>query len=510
MRKPTLLGPTRDRLFASLTALPLLSLFLLLSGCAGDDRASADSSTPSTDSDPSDETSAGPTSATSTMTTGAPSHPLVTLETNLGTIVLELDAELAPITTENFLVYVDNGFYDGEDGDGATIFHRVVKGFVVQGGGLTEYLTKKPTMPPIANEASNGLSNIRGSVAMARTQNPDSATSQFFINVVDNPLLDEPPGYTVFGQVLEGIEVVDTINEVTVDDQKAVEIEPVGLLQPAVGGLGCELEAVLAGWLVRRGLDFEAEHSLLSGADQGLLDNRQTGLAGPTVDKLPSGDHVRLQTRPKGQLGDLIIGVVILPRDIASVAKPYPPLIGLAAGLERQIARLFDVIGGRELESTPLIARSDLRIARVPRQIGEADRLAERGIGDQARPELDRAGPGVKVQMDAVDVPGTPDLADRLACLDEGALGERDRSSLKVAIGRIEDRLADIVFQGDKVAYIAAAQRGGVAALVDLRDTVGGVGDRVAQLHDSAVFDRDHLMAHGQAEIDATIEILKV
>jgi len=255
MRLPALLSrPTRAPLLASLLALPLA-----LSGCTGDDSAGTDSSTSSATSsatatstaastatattgstDPTgstepttttDETgSSGPTSTTegptggdttTTTTAGDPLHPLVTLETNLGNIVLELDAELAPLTTENFLVYVDNGFYDGEDGNGATIFHRVIKGFMMQGGGLTENFAQKPTMPPIVNESGNGLTNIRGSVAMARTNNPDSATSQFYINLVDNLFLDEPPGYAVFGQVIEGIEVVDTIGAVQVNDMDA-------------------------------------------------------------------------------------------------------------------------------------------------------------------------------------------------------------------------------------------------------------------------------------------------
>ena len=142
---------------------------------------------------------------------GAWAGPRVALETDLGRIVIELDAERAPRTVANFLRYVREGFYDG------TIFHRVVPGFVVQGGGFTADLVRKPTHPPIPNESDNGLSNRRGTVAMARTRDPDSATSQFYINLADNAFLDHrppaarPSGYTVFGRVVEGMDVVEAI-----------------------------------------------------------------------------------------------------------------------------------------------------------------------------------------------------------------------------------------------------------------------------------------------------------
>jgi peptidyl-prolyl cis-trans isomerase A (cyclophilin A) len=135
----------------------------------------------------------------------------VLFETTLGDILIELDPELAPITVANFYAYVDSGFYDGSDGMGATIFHRVIDGFVIQGGGVTEAGVTKPTMSPIVNEFGNGLINLRGTISMARTTDPDSATSQFFINLVDNDDLDIPPGYAVFGQVVEGLDVVDAI-----------------------------------------------------------------------------------------------------------------------------------------------------------------------------------------------------------------------------------------------------------------------------------------------------------
>jgi len=135
----------------------------------------------------------------------------VIIETNVGAITLELNQEKAPVTVKNFLGYVDRGFYDG------TIFHRVIPGFMIQGGGFDDALNHKDAQPPIKNEASNGLSNLRGTIAMARTQVVDSATSQFFINLKDNVFLDHQStlpskyGYAVFGRVVEGMSVVDTI-----------------------------------------------------------------------------------------------------------------------------------------------------------------------------------------------------------------------------------------------------------------------------------------------------------
>jgi peptidyl-prolyl cis-trans isomerase A (cyclophilin A) len=157
----------------------------------------------------------------------------VQFETTLGIFVIELDDVAAPITVANFLTYLDGGFYDGIDGHGATIFHRVVPGFVVQGGGLTESLETKTTLPPIVNESGNGLSNLRGSVAMARTDQPDTATSQFFVNLVDNDFLDQPPGYAVFGQVVTGMDVIDAMADQdtqTVGDFMDVPVEPIVVL----------------------------------------------------------------------------------------------------------------------------------------------------------------------------------------------------------------------------------------------------------------------------------------
>lgn len=145
----------------------------------------------------------------------------VVMETTLGTIVLELDAEAAPITTENFLSYVDEGFFDGDDDEGATTFHRVISGFMIQGGGYTASGAEKMTHEAIELESENGLSNLRGTIAMARTTQPDTATSQFFINHVDNASLDyqsaRNPGYAVFGEVVDGMDVVDAIADVATD-----------------------------------------------------------------------------------------------------------------------------------------------------------------------------------------------------------------------------------------------------------------------------------------------------
>jgi len=137
--------------------------------------------------------------------------PVVEIKTNMGTIEITLDPEKAPITVANFLSYVEEGFYD------STIFHRIVPNFVIQGGGLTANLSQKPTKEPIENEAANGLKNLRGTLSMARTSIIHSATSQFFINLVDNDFLDhkdktpEGYGYAVFGKVTKGMDVVDKI-----------------------------------------------------------------------------------------------------------------------------------------------------------------------------------------------------------------------------------------------------------------------------------------------------------
>jgi cyclophilin family peptidyl-prolyl cis-trans isomerase len=151
-------------------------------------------------------------------------NPVVVIDTSLGAIKVELDQDKAPVTVKNFLSYVDDKFYDG------TVFHRVMKGFMIQGGGFETGMDKarsvqqfrakeKRTKAPIKNESDNGLSNKRGTIAMARTDDPNSATAQFFINVVDNPRLDRSNapggGYCVFGKVVDGLDVVDKIRDVS-------------------------------------------------------------------------------------------------------------------------------------------------------------------------------------------------------------------------------------------------------------------------------------------------------
>jgi cyclophilin family peptidyl-prolyl cis-trans isomerase len=170
-----------------------------------------------------------------TASTLAFATPSVEMQTSQGAIVLELDAAKAPKTVENFLQYAKDGFYDG------TIFHRVIPGFMIQGGGFTPDMAQKPTRAPVANEARNGLKNVRGSISMARTSDPHSATAQFFINHKDNPNLDNPAhdgwGYAVFGKVTQGIEVVDKIAKASTGNRgmhQNVPVEPVVILSVKV------------------------------------------------------------------------------------------------------------------------------------------------------------------------------------------------------------------------------------------------------------------------------------
>jgi cyclophilin family peptidyl-prolyl cis-trans isomerase len=140
-----------------------------------------------------------------------PNNPVVLMKTNMGDITIELYKKEAPITVENFINYINSGFYEN------TIFHRVINGFMIQGGGFESGLKQKETLAPIKNEAKNGLSNKTGTLAMARTNVVDSATAQFFINVQDNAFLDHSPknyGYAVFGKVVEGMDVVNAIKAV--------------------------------------------------------------------------------------------------------------------------------------------------------------------------------------------------------------------------------------------------------------------------------------------------------
>lgn len=141
----------------------------------------------------------------------AQDNPVVVMQTSMGDITIELYQDRAPISVENFLQYVNDGFYAG------TIFHRVIQGFMIQGGGMTADMRQKPTRAPIRNEAANGVNNVRGTIAMARTGVVDSATAQFFINTVDNDFLDHRDttdrgfGYAAFGRVTDGMDVVDKI-----------------------------------------------------------------------------------------------------------------------------------------------------------------------------------------------------------------------------------------------------------------------------------------------------------
>jgi cyclophilin family peptidyl-prolyl cis-trans isomerase len=160
----------------------------------------------------------------------APGNPVVTISTSLGDITVELFKDRAPVSVDNFIRYTAEGFYEG------TIFHRVKKNFMIQGGGFTPDLTEKPAHAPIQNEATNGLRNVRGTIAMARRMALRSATAQFYINVVDNHMLDhtgfspEDFGYAVFGRVLSGMEVADRIAAVatkTVGEMDDVPVEPV-------------------------------------------------------------------------------------------------------------------------------------------------------------------------------------------------------------------------------------------------------------------------------------------
>jgi peptidyl-prolyl cis-trans isomerase B (cyclophilin B) len=165
------------------------------------------------------------------------SKPLVKLETSMGEIVLELNSDKAPDTAANFLQYVKDGFYNG------TIFHRVINGFMIQGGGFDANMKQKSTRAPVKNEADNGLTNDTYTIAMARTQDPHSASSQFFINVADNKMLnhrDKSPqgwGYAVFGKVVKGQEVVDKIKAVATANRgmhQNVPVEPVSIIKATV------------------------------------------------------------------------------------------------------------------------------------------------------------------------------------------------------------------------------------------------------------------------------------
>jgi peptidyl-prolyl cis-trans isomerase A (cyclophilin A) len=152
-------------------------------------------------------------------------QPKVQLQTSMGNIVIELNQKAAPVTVKNFLQYVEEGFYDG------TIFHRVISGFMIQGGGFTSDMVQKQAHAPIINESSNGLKNDRGTIAMARTDMPNSATCQFFINHVNNDMLNNSPstgvGYAVFGKVVQGLDVVDKIASVKTTTKSGMQDVPI-------------------------------------------------------------------------------------------------------------------------------------------------------------------------------------------------------------------------------------------------------------------------------------------
>ena len=165
----------------------------------------------------------------------APAQPVVVMETSYGTLTIELDAAKAPKSVANFLSYVEDGSYDG------SLFHRVIPGFVAQGGGYDANFQMLATKPPVVNEARNGLSNQRGTIAMARTQDPDSATRQFYFNLRDNLSLDAGmgDGYTVFGHVTQGMEVLDKIAQQPTGDEgklgaSDVPVEPIFIKRVSV------------------------------------------------------------------------------------------------------------------------------------------------------------------------------------------------------------------------------------------------------------------------------------
>jgi len=163
---------------------------------------------------------------------------MVKFETSLGDFVIALDPSRAPVTVANFLQYVDDGHFDG------TVFHRVIPGFVIQGGGMTADMSQKPTRRPIENEATNGLKNLRGTLSMARTNDVNSATSQFFVNLVDNAFLDHQGtrnfGYAVFARVVEGMDVIDAIAAVKTGRKRGHEDVP---LEPVVVHAARRVEA---------------------------------------------------------------------------------------------------------------------------------------------------------------------------------------------------------------------------------------------------------------------------
>jgi cyclophilin family peptidyl-prolyl cis-trans isomerase len=214
-------------LVALTLALPLLTAGLGAAQTSGDSSKAADTEKATTQSAPDAKTDV---KAEVEGVAESGGNPVVLFETNYGNIKVELFKDKAPISAENLLSYVRDGFYDG------TVFHRVVKGFVIQAGGWTEDLDQKETKAPIKNEATNGLSNLRGTLSVARTSDINSGTTHFFINLVDNKRLDHTGetaaqyGYAVFGKVIEGMDVVDKIAQVPVTTRggsRDVPVKPV-------------------------------------------------------------------------------------------------------------------------------------------------------------------------------------------------------------------------------------------------------------------------------------------
>lgn len=188
----------------------IITLILSISVCSLNAASPSDNSTTTNDKGNSMQSADSSTKQT---------NPVVEIQTTMGNFEVELNSEKAPNTVKNFLQYVNSGFFDG------TVFHRVIKGFMVQGGGFTKDMTQKKVLAPIAIESNNGLKNDRGTIAMARTSDPNSATAQFFINAKDNSFLNysaptaQGYGYAVFGKVIKGMDVVDKIESVKTSSQ---------------------------------------------------------------------------------------------------------------------------------------------------------------------------------------------------------------------------------------------------------------------------------------------------
>jgi cyclophilin family peptidyl-prolyl cis-trans isomerase len=206
----------------------LFTFFFLITGCNATEPGSPEKSEKITENQPNEATKSGEKMS---------ANPKIKLETSKGTMMIELDAEKAPLSSANFVQYVNDGFYDG------LIFHRVIPNFMVQGGGMNPDMSEKGNKIPINNEANNGLKNDRGTLAMARTNDPHSATSQFFINLKDNDFLNhtsETPagwGYAVFGKVTDGLDVIDEIAKVKTGNHGGhgdVPLEPVLIIKATV------------------------------------------------------------------------------------------------------------------------------------------------------------------------------------------------------------------------------------------------------------------------------------